>query len=232
MDKERIEEIALEVAGSMTTPIISDESLRQFATRFLTRIDAERGKEPVAWMSPGKERLEFSRPDTVYGSHTIPLYAIPPDAAAEIARLTQKNAELREKLHDESEQSVRFMLHDHPQALAKRDATIAQQAAALAESRANDRQGMAYLAQVRKVVGGVDFPDMVSRVESQSDALAKAQHALRMVGQCLAWQAFGECRSYGEGVPLLKSHEADALCKETLSAIDALGQPEGEKGGA
>lgn len=33
--------------------------------------------EPVAWMSPGKERLEFSRPDTVYGSHTIPLYTAP-----------------------------------------------------------------------------------------------------------------------------------------------------------
>ena len=32
--------------------------------------------EPVAWLSPGRERLEFSRPDTVYGSHTIPLYAI------------------------------------------------------------------------------------------------------------------------------------------------------------
>src|SRR3546814_21175387 len=31
--------------------------------------------DPVAWMSPGKETLEFSRPDTVYGSHTIPLYA-------------------------------------------------------------------------------------------------------------------------------------------------------------
>jgi hypothetical protein len=30
--------------------------------------------EPVAWMSPGKERLEFSRKDTVYGSHTLPLY--------------------------------------------------------------------------------------------------------------------------------------------------------------
>lgn len=27
----------------------------------------------VAWMSPGKERLEFSSPATVYGSHTIPL---------------------------------------------------------------------------------------------------------------------------------------------------------------
>jgi hypothetical protein len=33
--------------------------------------------EPVAWMSPNKQSLEFSRPDTVYGSHTIPLYASP-----------------------------------------------------------------------------------------------------------------------------------------------------------
>jgi hypothetical protein len=33
--------------------------------------------EPVAWMSPGKERLEFARKDTVYGSHTIPLYTEP-----------------------------------------------------------------------------------------------------------------------------------------------------------
>lgn len=36
---------------------------------------------PVAWMSPGKERLEFSRPDTVYGSHTIPLYTHPQPSA-------------------------------------------------------------------------------------------------------------------------------------------------------
>jgi hypothetical protein len=35
--------------------------------------------EPVAWMSPGKERIEFSRKDTVYGSHTIPLHP-PPQA--------------------------------------------------------------------------------------------------------------------------------------------------------
>jgi hypothetical protein len=28
-------------------------------------------------MSPNKQSLEFSRPDTVYGSHTIPLYASP-----------------------------------------------------------------------------------------------------------------------------------------------------------
>jgi hypothetical protein len=33
--------------------------------------------EPVAWMSPNKQSLEFSRPDTMYGSHTIPLYTTP-----------------------------------------------------------------------------------------------------------------------------------------------------------
>jgi hypothetical protein len=37
--------------------------------------------EPVAWMSPNKQSLEFSRPDTVYGSHTIPLYASPQPVA-------------------------------------------------------------------------------------------------------------------------------------------------------
>lgn len=35
-------------------------------------------QEPVAWMSPGKERLEFSGKGTVYGSHTIPLFTSPP----------------------------------------------------------------------------------------------------------------------------------------------------------
>lgn len=39
---------------------------------------AQEEQEPVAWMSRGKERLEFSRPDTVYGSHTIPLFPHPP----------------------------------------------------------------------------------------------------------------------------------------------------------
>lgn len=39
---------------------------------------AQEEQEPVAWMSRGKELLEFSRPDTVYGSHTIPLYTHPP----------------------------------------------------------------------------------------------------------------------------------------------------------
>jgi hypothetical protein len=35
---------------------------------------------------------------------------------------------------------------------------------ALAESQANDRQAMAYLNEVRALIGGDDFPDMVERV--------------------------------------------------------------------
>ena len=49
---------------------------------------AEQAKqEPVAWMSPGKERLEFSTKSTVYGSHTIPLYAAP--LASQVTPVTQ-----------------------------------------------------------------------------------------------------------------------------------------------
>jgi hypothetical protein len=40
--------------------------------------------KPVAWMSPNKQSLEFSRPDTVYGSHTIPLYASPQPVTPEV----------------------------------------------------------------------------------------------------------------------------------------------------
>jgi hypothetical protein len=43
---------------------------------------AQPEQEPVAWMSPNKERLEFSRKDTVYGSHTIQLYTVQQTRAA------------------------------------------------------------------------------------------------------------------------------------------------------
>lgn len=36
---------------------------------------------------------------------------------------------------------------------------------ALAESRANDRQAMAYLEAVREIVGGDSFPEMIGRVK-------------------------------------------------------------------
>lgn len=38
--------------------------------------------------------------------------------------------------------------------------------AALIESRANDRQAMQYLSQVRAIIGGKDFPDMIARIEN------------------------------------------------------------------
>ena len=55
-----------------------DQSNNYDAIEALRQALAQPEQEPVAWMSPGKERLEFSRKDTVYGSHTIPLYAAPP----------------------------------------------------------------------------------------------------------------------------------------------------------
>lgn len=77
---------------------------------------------------------------------------------------------------------------------------------AFAESRANDRQGMAYLAQVRKVVGGADFPDMVSRVKAQSDALAKAREVIE-----LALYVADLCGGTWE-----------SMAKEALNAIEQL----------
>ena len=54
--------------------------------------------EPVAWMSPNKQSLEFSRPDTVYGSHTIPLYTTPqpvvPEAVFDILKAAQGSCRL------------------------------------------------------------------------------------------------------------------------------------------
>jgi len=54
--------------------------------------------EPVAWMSPNKQSLEFSRPDTVYGSHTIPLYTTPqpvfPEVVFDILKAAQGSCRL------------------------------------------------------------------------------------------------------------------------------------------
>jgi hypothetical protein len=48
-------------------------------------------QNPVAWMSPSRERLEFSRADTVYGSHTIPLYTHPaPDVTKQLVEALEQ----------------------------------------------------------------------------------------------------------------------------------------------
>jgi|JI10StandDraft_1071094.scaffolds.fasta_scaffold332893_1 hypothetical protein len=67
--------------GQQVTP--SDDYEYQFAWAIEAAILAKlNSAEPVAWMAPGKESLEFSRKDTVYGSHTIPLYLHPPAPSA------------------------------------------------------------------------------------------------------------------------------------------------------
>src|SRR5690606_20019044 len=48
----------------------------------------------------------------------------------------------------------------------------------LAESRANDKQAMAYLNEVRAIVGGDDFPDMVRRCEKLRAECEKLRAAM------------------------------------------------------
>lgn len=51
MNKERLAQLALEVADTHSAPYASNESLIRFATRFLAAVDELRAKEakPVAW---------------------------------------------------------------------------------------------------------------------------------------------------------------------------------------
>lgn len=42
------------------------------------------------------------------------------------------------------------------------------------------------------------------------------KEALRIVAQALAWHCFGECRSFGEDVPLLTAAEANIYAKFVL----------------
>lgn len=50
---------------------------------------------------------------------------------------------------------------------------------ALAESRANDLTAMGYLSQIRQLVGGDDFPDMVRRCEKLQAENALLRAAIR-----------------------------------------------------
>ena len=74
-DREVMQQ-ALEALRSVQDHRPNDETNNAIAALRKRLVQPE--QEPVAWMSPGRERLEFSRKDTVYGSHTIPLYASPP----------------------------------------------------------------------------------------------------------------------------------------------------------
>jgi predicted helicase len=53
------------------------------------------------------------------------------------------------------------------------------------------------------------------------------KEALRIVAQALAWHCFGECRSFGEDVPLLKPAEANTYAKFVLDMGAATQQMKG-----
>lgn len=170
--------------------------------------------EPAAWRLIDGDDCEYNTVDrfSCGRSGGEPLYAIPPDAAAEIARLRSEVERLTVErravggcFDDEFSERRRLQIENQQQ--AERIAEL--------EASLEIEKGQCELREEENRI-------LFARMEAQSAALTKAQHTLRMVGQCLAWQVFGECRSYGEGVPLLKSHEADALCKEALSAIAQL----------
>ena len=65
---------------------------------------------------------------------------------------------------------------------------------------------------------------LLGQIERQSAALKLAKDALQTLGQYYAWLNFGECRTYGEHVPIVDMQLADLICKEALAAIDALGE--------
>lgn len=59
--------------------------------------------------------------------------------------------------------------------------------AALAESRANDLTAMGYLNQIRQLVGGDDFPDMVRRCEKLRK-VADQYRRLIELGEDFQWE--------------------------------------------
>lgn len=85
---------------------------------------------------------------------------------------------------------------------------------ALAESQANDRCGMGYLARIREAIGGEDFPDMCERVELLVELRGPNHEELE------------QCRIIGMGaereLALMAKVERQAKlieqCKEALAA--------------
>ena len=153
------------------------------------------GLEPVAWMSPGKERLEFSRPDTVYGSHTIPLYAIPPDAAAEIAKLRD--------LLDEQKGTIRAL----NMALAGEDSTSTENLVAAHEIDPGCAGLISLCMELRADVEPYQL--LEQQLAAQAAALAKARDALRRLAK------LGNGDRPGNSV-------GNCIAREALAAIDAL----------
>ncbi len=71
-----------------------------------------------------------------------------------VAELEKERDELRMELESNDEYVIRIEHNNHS---LRRE---------LAESQANDRTAMGYLSEIRTIVGGDDFPDMIKRIRS------------------------------------------------------------------
>ena len=74
---------------------------------------------------------------------------------------------------------------EHAGIVSELRARNAELEAQLAESRANDRTAMGYLSDIRKIVGGDDFPQMVQRIAELEAQLVKRNAQMRKIGKAL-----------------------------------------------
>ena len=81
---------------------------------------------------------------------------------------------------------------------------------ALAESQANDRQAMSYLNQIREIVGGDDFPDMIERVGELYKAMCDVAPTVQ--GEPVARQPCPGCFETGPHTGTCGSSDPKALC--------------------
>ena len=61
----------------------------------------------------------------------------------------------------------------------------------LTQARANDRTAMGYLAEVRAIIGGDDFPDMVNRISNLHTLLRDARKVIAIT--CTYAREYDDC---------------------------------------
>ena len=92
-------------------------------------------------------------------------------------------------------EKLRIELTELNARIEDRDAALLNKTIELAECqkdrdyyKANDRCAMSYLAEVRSIVGGDDFPDMVKRVAEAKEAIRLLRESLR---SCISLSRLG-----------------------------------------
>ena len=67
--------------------------------------------------------------------------------------------------------------------------------------------------------GWLEDADHFQAALAAAEDCARLRAALRQVAQAHAWQAFGDCRSFGADVALLSPSDADAVARVALGEL-------------